>query len=211
MRIAELSRQTGVPVPTIKYYLREGLLPAGEATGPNQAQYGEEHVRRLRLIRTLVTVGGVSIAAVGAVLDAIDTDRPLHDRLGVVQASVTRPSEDDTTDHSRAAARRRVDELIARRKWHASGRGAAGQRLVSVLAAVDRLNYQVPDEMLDAYADAVERIATVDLDSIADRNHPEDLVEGMVIGTVLGDEVLMAMRRLAHQNESQRRYGRRPD
>src|SRR6266545_132197 len=192
MRIAELSRQTGVPVPTIKYYLREGLLPAGEATGPNQAQYGEEHVRRLRLIRTLVTVGGVSIAAVGAVLDAIDTDRPLHDRLGVVQASVTRPSEDDTTDHSRAAARRRVDELIARRKWHSSGRGAAGQRLVSVLAAVDR-------------------IATVDLDSIADRNHPEDLVEGMVIGTVLGDEVLMAMRRLAHQNESQRRYGRRPD
>ena len=37
MRIAELSQTTGVPVPTIKYYLREGLLPAGELTSPNQA------------------------------------------------------------------------------------------------------------------------------------------------------------------------------
>lgn len=25
MRIAELSHRTGIPVPTIKYYLREGL------------------------------------------------------------------------------------------------------------------------------------------------------------------------------------------
>src|SRR5919197_5194181 len=99
MRIAELSRQTGVPVATIKYYLREGLLPAGEATGPNQAQYGEEHVRRLRLIRALVTVGGVSIASVGAVLEAIDAvDRPLHDRLRGVQASVTKPPESGATE-----------------------------------------------------------------------------------------------------------------
>ena len=29
MRIAELSNRSGVPVPTIKYYLREGLLPFG--------------------------------------------------------------------------------------------------------------------------------------------------------------------------------------
>ena len=35
MRIAELSQTTGVPVPTIKYYLREGLLPSGELTSPN--------------------------------------------------------------------------------------------------------------------------------------------------------------------------------
>jgi DNA-binding transcriptional MerR regulator len=39
MRIAELSRRSGVSVPTIKYYLREGLLPPGERTSPNQALY----------------------------------------------------------------------------------------------------------------------------------------------------------------------------
>ena len=47
MRIAELSRRSGVSVPTIKYYLREGLLAAGERTGPNQARYDEAHLRRL--------------------------------------------------------------------------------------------------------------------------------------------------------------------
>ena len=54
MRIGELSKAAGVPVPTIKYYLREGLLAPGELTSPNQASYGEAHIRRLRLIRALV-------------------------------------------------------------------------------------------------------------------------------------------------------------
>src|SRR5438093_343383 len=31
MRISELSRRSGVPVATIKYYRREGLLPEGRA------------------------------------------------------------------------------------------------------------------------------------------------------------------------------------
>ena len=31
MKISELSAATDVPVATLKYYLREGLLPPGEA------------------------------------------------------------------------------------------------------------------------------------------------------------------------------------
>ena len=33
MRISELAERTGVSIPTLKYYLREGLLHAGEAQG----------------------------------------------------------------------------------------------------------------------------------------------------------------------------------
>jgi len=44
--MAELSKTSGVPVATIKFYLRERLLPAGERTGPNQSIYGEQHLRR---------------------------------------------------------------------------------------------------------------------------------------------------------------------
>ena len=51
MRMAELSHQTTVPVPTIKYYQREGLLPAGERTSPNQVRYDERHARRQRRLR----------------------------------------------------------------------------------------------------------------------------------------------------------------
>ncbi|MET1074743.1 MAG: MerR family transcriptional regulator, partial [Umezawaea sp.] len=51
MRMAELSAESGVPVATIKYYLREGLVPAGELTSPNQAQYQARHLQRLKLVR----------------------------------------------------------------------------------------------------------------------------------------------------------------
>ncbi|CAA9274079.1 MAG: Regulatory protein MerR, partial [uncultured Actinomycetospora sp.] len=74
MRVAELSRRTGVSVASIKYYLREGLLPPGERTSPNQASYGDDHVRRLRLVRALIDVGGLSVVGTRDVLAAIDDD-----------------------------------------------------------------------------------------------------------------------------------------
>ena len=45
VRIAELSSRSGTTIPSIKFYLREGLLPAGAATGRNQADYAEAHVQ----------------------------------------------------------------------------------------------------------------------------------------------------------------------
>src|ERR1041384_6672744 len=94
MRVGELSKRSGVPVPTIKYYLREGLLPAGVLTSPNQAHYDDEHLRRLRLVRALMEVGGLSIATVREVLTAVDTrDESLHNKLGAVQEAISQPSQ----------------------------------------------------------------------------------------------------------------------
>src|ERR1700736_3400814 len=127
MRIAELSRRTGASVTTIKYYLREGPLPAGELTSRNQARYDEEHVRRLRLIRALVDVGGLSIGQVRDVLTAVDSpDENMHNVLGVVQCSITMPRA-RADDESWQDARREVDELIARRGWRAKGDNPAAQ------------------------------------------------------------------------------------
>ncbi|MFI8354714.1 MerR family transcriptional regulator [Streptomyces cyaneofuscatus] len=54
MRLAELSERSGVPTATVKYYLREGLLPAGRRVSATQAEYDEGHLRRLRLVRAQV-------------------------------------------------------------------------------------------------------------------------------------------------------------
>ena len=72
MKISELSRRSGVPLATVKFYLRERLLPAGAASGPNQAEYGPEHLRRLALIRTLKDVGGLSIAQLRQVIAVVE-------------------------------------------------------------------------------------------------------------------------------------------
>ena len=65
MRISELSRTSDVPVATIKYYLRERLLPEGRRTSATQAQYDDSHLARLRLIRALLGPGGLSVARLG--------------------------------------------------------------------------------------------------------------------------------------------------
>jgi len=67
MRLAELSRRSGIPRSSIKYYLREGLLPAGAPTARNQATYGPEHVERLALIRALRDVAGLPLDAIARV------------------------------------------------------------------------------------------------------------------------------------------------
>ncbi|TDC23249.1 MerR family transcriptional regulator, partial [Kribbella albertanoniae] len=90
MRIGELSKVTGIPVPTIKYYLREGLLAPGELTSPNQASYGDAHIRRLRLIRALVDLAQVPVAQVKEIVESLDADdASLHDQIGRAHRALT--------------------------------------------------------------------------------------------------------------------------
>ncbi|MFE7412849.1 MerR family transcriptional regulator [Streptomyces laurentii] len=211
MRIGELSRRAGVSVPTIKYYVREGLLPAGQLTSPNQASYEETHVRRLRLIRALLDVGGLSVAAIREVIVAIDDpELPLHEMLGTAAQRVA-PSHDGAaggqTEGSRAAARKAVAELIARRGWRSHPLSPAGEALAVALAALEDVGHGSFVEVLDDYADAAEGVARADLDYVARNVAREDLVESVVVGTVLGDAVFAALRRLAQVDASDRLYG----
>ena len=53
LRISELAERSGVPVATIRHYLREGLLPEPVKTSRNMAYYPPEFVDRIRLIKQL--------------------------------------------------------------------------------------------------------------------------------------------------------------
>jgi DNA-binding transcriptional MerR regulator len=53
MRMRELERLSGVGRETIRFYLKEGLLPEPERTGRNSAWYDSRFLSRLRLIREL--------------------------------------------------------------------------------------------------------------------------------------------------------------
>ena len=71
MRISELGRRSGLSVPTIKFYIREGLLPPGRRTARNQSRYGEAHVERLRIIRVLRHDAGLGVRDIGRMLASI--------------------------------------------------------------------------------------------------------------------------------------------
>ncbi|EDY52308.1 transcriptional regulator, partial [Streptomyces clavuligerus] len=137
MRIGELSRRTGVPVPTIKYYVREGLVPAGRLTSPNQADYGEVHEQRLRLIRALLDVGGLKVAAVADVLVAVDDPGlPEHKVLGVATDLLVSRYPEEEPDVALEAARARVDELIERRGWRVGAACPGRESLAVALASL---------------------------------------------------------------------------
>ena len=53
LKISELAEGAGVPVATVRHYLREGLLPEGRKTSRNMAYYPAEMVDRIRLIKIL--------------------------------------------------------------------------------------------------------------------------------------------------------------
>lgn len=51
MKIGEVARLAGCKVVTIRYYEREGLLPAPDRSGGNYRLYGEQDIERLKFIR----------------------------------------------------------------------------------------------------------------------------------------------------------------
>lgn len=197
MWISELAARSGVPVPTVKYYLREGLLPPGEATGATRAVYSEQHVRRLRLIRALIDVGGLRLADVRRVLDAVDDPgAPLHDVLGVAQSALSPAGPEPS-----ARSLDRVDRLIRRRRWRVAPDSTNREVLARALDALDDADDPLPDDALAGYADTVIRLARVEVPTI-DTSSDEIAVRQTVVRTVLIEPVLLALRRMAHEHVS---------
>lgn len=70
-RIDDLAHEAGITVDTIRYYAREGLLPAPTPAGRHRL-YGDRHLDRLRRIKELQE-RRFSLAAIRAI---VDTNRP---------------------------------------------------------------------------------------------------------------------------------------
>jgi DNA-binding transcriptional MerR regulator len=192
LRISELSRVTGVPVATVKYYLREGLVPPGRATGATQAQYDENHVARLRLARALVQVGGLSVAAARDVLGSLDaTEGSLHRVLGAAHSALP-PHVGEEREPTRAR------ELASAWGWRVHPHAPALRQLESALAALADVGAPASDERLARYADLIHRIAQVDVTGVPTTSR-EEAATAVVIGTVLWEPVLLALRRLAQE------------
>ncbi|HEY2224846.1 MerR family transcriptional regulator [Actinomycetospora sp.] len=203
MRVGELSRRSGVSVASIKYYLREGLLPPGERSSPNQASYDEGHVHRLRMVRALIDVGGLSVAATRAVLAAVDDPQvPLHEALGRASATTPPPwgASGDADDEARAGAQRALADLVRERGWHVSPKNPAWDTAVEVLATYTRLGDEDLARQLELYAEVMEDVARREVAVVVDRGDRARTVEGAVVGTVLGDTLLAALRRLAQEH-----------
>jgi DNA-binding transcriptional MerR regulator len=72
MRMRELEARSGVGRETIRFYIREGLLPEPARAARNSASYGEDHVARLALIKRLQEQRFLPLAVIRGLLDGED-------------------------------------------------------------------------------------------------------------------------------------------
>ncbi|WP_335975172.1 MerR family transcriptional regulator [Streptomyces sp. CA2R106] len=249
MRISELSRRSGVPNATIKFYLREGLLPPGRATAATQAEYGDQHLRRLRLIRALIGVRGLTVQQTRDVLGAVsENEADLHQVLGLVLGArpvdkenaepvrgpagkepnpagtgprpaeveaetaatktETGPSEEEPDPSEADAGRSEVDELLAEMGWEISPYSPAQGVVAETLETMRSLGADYSWRSLLPYARIAEETAVLDLDQLDEEDDLLERAERAVLLTILLEPALLALRRLAQENESAKRHSR---
>lgn len=212
MRLAELSERSGVSTATIKYYLREGLLAPGRQVNATTAEYDEEHLRRLRLVRAMIQVGRLPVATVREVLGHVDDDSlgPTI-RLGAALWALPQVPEPDAEDEHVQAAHREVGALLDRLGWENAKQlttlSPAYRSLVVAVAAFRRLGHDWGAEQLAPYAELMHRTAVLDLDNLETLPAGAERVEFAVLGAILNEPALQALHRLAQEEESARRYG----
>ncbi|HEX4471491.1 MAG TPA: MerR family transcriptional regulator [Nocardioides sp.] len=200
MLVSELADRADVPLATVKYYLREGLLPAGETTGPRRAEYDETHVRRLRVLRLLREVGGVPVTSLRQVVDALeDEELPIHEVMGLVADVISEEPESEFHD---PAALDVVDEVLARVGWDDLRPESVDRRrlatLVSLLNAPGPLAATV--EILSFYAKAADHVARTEVDLLDHTVERSQLLEQLVTGSVVYGQVFQVLRQLGEQH-----------
>ena len=200
--MSELSQRSAVPVPTIKYYLREGLLPPGHSVGATRAVYDEAHVQRLRLVRALVEIAGMRLDQVREVVAALeDETESMHQAVGRAHVALSvvavAPSE---------TASARVTALIEAHGWQVDPHGNHARALAAALDQIELTGHPLTDHTLDVYADAATTLAAEDLAGMPRENRPGAAAYA-VIGTLLTEPVLVYLRRMAQEDASARMFG----
>lgn len=196
MRISDLSRRSGVPVATIKFYLRERLLPPGTPTARNQAEYDDEHLARLQLTRILTGIGQLSLSSVREVLAAVDNKGlSLQGLCKVVNRALFADQPDSAGPPPHASARGQVDGFIESLGWQVEANDPGRGALAQVLAALQHLGWECDVDIFEPYARAAEQLAAEEGASM-----PGVPASTVVARTVLFEVALAALRRMAQEH-----------
>ncbi|MFD1542792.1 MerR family transcriptional regulator [Nonomuraea guangzhouensis] len=134
-----------MPIATIKFYRREGLLPPGRHVSANQVEYETSHLHRLRLIRALAEVGGLTLPSVRALLDSPQAPSD------VLAAATERPRRTSARDERWHSARDQVMRLLVVNGWRVRREAAGLDAVADVLFCLRDLEQGLPADILAGY------------------------------------------------------------
>lgn len=192
MKISALSKASGVSLATIKFYLRENLLPPGRALGARDAEYGDEHLERLDTIRGLRDVAGVPISRIRALMAAVDDPAlPAFRLMGMAQAAVLPALADAAPDPAPAAA------LYGELGWEIPSASPVFSMTAGLLALLDKERVGTDAATLAPWIEAARIAARADTTALRPDASRAKLVRDVAVGTFLGNQLMLALRMAA--------------
>ncbi len=209
MQISELSDRSGLTIQTIKFYIREGLLPKGSTVSATRAEYDGRHLERLRLINALREVGDLPVAAIQQIIAAVEDDRvSLHDLFATTRHAIG-PHVAAPHDPHWRAAREDVDALVRELGWTVGPDAPARDLLAHTFTALRRLGFPITLTDLRPYVNAATEVAEHEIGRVGEGGPRSRTVHTLLVSTVLYEQVLTALHRLAQEDASARRFGTR--
>jgi DNA-binding transcriptional MerR regulator len=192
MKISELADAAGVPVATVRHYLREGLLPEPVKTSRNMAYYPPEFADRIRLIKQLQEERFLPLRVIRELLESGDGDPGrLRSALELEDRILERALAGERERVPAAEVRERYDvpedvlDRLAELGVLGSGRGGYSPSDVRIVEAISRFRAGGYDE----------RIGFTVYDTLRYKRALEDLVR---------EEVEVLMQRLPREMDPDR-------
>jgi DNA-binding transcriptional MerR regulator len=116
--IAAVSRRTGIPITTLRFYEKElpGLFHVRKTPGGHR-RYGEQDVARFAAVRRLTEAEGLGLSEVRRIMASRGDSEPLREQVDALARALER-QELAATDLAGRVERleRRVDELAGSRR-----------------------------------------------------------------------------------------------
>ena len=204
MLVSELAERADLPVATVKYYLRAGLLPPGRITGPRSAEYDESHLRRLHILRALREVGGVPVSSLQGIVDALeDPVRATHELFCEISDDLSPPLPEERPS---VEVDDTLDTVLRNVGWSGVRADAAARhRLAAVVQLGGSELLTVTPEILGAYARLADELCRAEIAMLDVSKDRRGTLEDMVVGEAVFGEILALLRRLGHEHYDEQR------
>lgn len=203
MQLHELSQRSGVTPASIKYYLREGLLPPGEAVHATRAEYSASHLERLELIQALRRIVGLNIGQIRGLVKMADDGVPRLDLLAAVQRVVLDLGNYTTAIGGEAAEA--TAAVVRLRGWPDSPSDARNA-LTAHLELMAGLKIPVSATVLEAYSKAMDDVAGLDIAATTAPESTDRLILTAAVGMHMHSQLLLKLLALAQASHAIRRY-----
>ena len=220
IKMSELSKRSGVPAPTIKHYIREGLLPGPEVrTSRNMAYYDGRLAARIVVIKELQAERFLPLRVIAELLEPAPSDRIKPER-DAAQRRVLTSLAPAVADERPGVQRRKRTEVMKtfgvsraeldslenagvlelRGEGDTAGYSGLDLELLDILADVRRqgLGELFPISVAEPYMIAVRKLVEFEIDVFRHRALSHDLqvplAEVAKASVELGERLVVALR-----------------